>query len=209
MKGPLNPQLEIGDVIVCFHMEGETSVPPGTVGVVRKITRDPFEESDAKIVDVQWENGSNLNLITITDAWKKIEEKQLKEQRSGESSWRYIVDNPDIFEHFDWRYLREFLFKLRDTGIVNMFGAAPLLYAGKEHIDRYYGEGREDDENFQNFLDEADVAKNKMIMGVLSYMEKHNKDIDNIDMVNRYARNFANKITGLYIALSDANRTTN
>ena len=37
MKGPLNPDLQVGDIIMLLHMEGETSVTPGTVGVVKKI----------------------------------------------------------------------------------------------------------------------------------------------------------------------------
>lgn len=87
-----------------------------------------------------------------------------------------------------------------------MFGAAPLLYAGREHIDRYYGEGHEDDENFQAVLDEADESKNKIIQGVIEYMRKNNKDLDNMNQVNSYARNFSQKIVGLYIAFSNQSR---
>ena len=42
MKGQLNPELKVGDRIMCLYMEGETSVTPGTYGEVTKITRDPF-----------------------------------------------------------------------------------------------------------------------------------------------------------------------
>ena len=74
MKGPLNPPLEVGDRVICYHMEGETSVSPGTKGVVTSITVDPFEPltDDEKIISVDWDNGSHLALITSTDAWKKI-----------------------------------------------------------------------------------------------------------------------------------------
>jgi hypothetical protein len=83
-----------------------------------------------------------------------------------------------------------------------MFGASPLLYAGKEHIDRYYGEGREDEEEFQAVLEDADESKDKIVQGVISYMIKHNKDLDNMGMVNHYAKNFSQKILGLYITLA-------
>jgi hypothetical protein len=55
-------------------MEGETTVTPGTKGVVTAISRDPFESADAdeKIISVDWDNGSHLALISSTDAWKKI-----------------------------------------------------------------------------------------------------------------------------------------
>lgn len=69
MKKQLNPEVNIGDKIVCYYMEGETSVLPGTKGVVTEISRDPFEP-DGKIISVDWENGSKLSLLTVTDAWK-------------------------------------------------------------------------------------------------------------------------------------------
>ena len=117
-----------------------------------------------------------------------------------------IIKNEDIFKHFDWRWLEQFLYKLRDTGIVNMLGSSPLLYAGSKHIDRYYGEGREDDEEFQEFLQEADKAKDKIVQGIISYMIEHNKDLDNMDEVNRLASLFSKKILSIYIALSGGNR---
>jgi hypothetical protein len=75
MKTPLNPPLNVGDRIICYHMEGETGISPGTKGTVVKISKDPFEyDSDEKIISVDWDNGSTLALITSTDAWKKISE---------------------------------------------------------------------------------------------------------------------------------------
>ena len=193
MKGPLNPELKIDDVIMLLHMEGETGVPPGTIGVVTKITKDPFEDDGSNIISVKWENGSTLSIVTSTDAWKKVQNDTIKEQRTDVHTWNYITQNADVFENFDWRWLEKFLYKVRESGVVNMFGAHPLLYAGKTHIDRYHGEGREDDESFQALLDDADEAKDKIIQGVISYMEKNNK---------RLARHFSQKILGLYMALS-------
>ena len=189
-----------GDKLMCLHMEGETSVPPGTLGTVKKIVRDPFEDDDF-LIEMRWENGSSLALVTSTDAWKIVNQK-LEEQRQGDPVWNTITSNEDIFENFDWRWLEKFLYKLRDTGIVNMLGASPLLYAGSEHIDRYYGEGREYDEKFQEFLKQSDISKDKIIQGVVNYMIKHNKDLDNMDLVNSYAKKFSKEILTIYIVLS-------
>ena len=79
MKGMLNPPLEVGDKVICYHMENETAVPPGTVGTVTKIQRDPFED-EGDIISVDWENGSTLALVSVTDAWKKLKEKTIEEQ---------------------------------------------------------------------------------------------------------------------------------
>lgn len=202
MKGPLNPPLNVGDRIILYHMEGETSVPLGAMGTVTKVQSDPFEENNS-IINVDWDNGSKLSLLSGTDAWKKVLGKKLQEQNQ---TWNYMTQNSDIFENFDWRWLREFLYKIRESGIVNMFAASPLLYAGRDHIERYYGEGKEEDEAFQEVLDNADEARNKIVLGVIKYMEKNNKDLDNLGQVNNYARHFSQKIVGLYAALSSYNR---
>lgn len=209
MSKQFNEQLEVGDKIMVYHMEGELGVPAGTTGIVKKITQDPFEK-DGFIINVSWDNGSTLSLLSVTDVWKKIEEQPKNiDESTDKGDWDFITNNADVFENFDWRWFREFLSKIRDSGIINMFGASPLLYAGKEHIDRYYGEDREDDRPFQKVLEDADDSKNKIIQGVLKYMEKKNKDLDNLQMVNRYAEHFSKQLLGLYIVFSNITGSRN
>jgi hypothetical protein len=204
MKSQFNMPLNVGDRIMVYHMEGELSVPAGTTGTVKKIGRDPFEPEGESIIEVNWDNGSNLSLLSSTDVWKIIEDESQKLNEQGtDQNWQFITQNADVFENFDWRWFREFLSKIRDSGIINMFGAAPLLYSGKKHIERYYGEDREDDDVFQAVLEDAENSKNKIVQGVLKYMEKNDKDLDNMDLINRYARHFSQKLLGLYITFSN------
>jgi hypothetical protein len=200
MKGSLNAELKVGDKVMCYHMEGEIGVLPGTIGVVTDITTDPFEPNgDEKIISVKWENGSNLALISSTDSWKKVSSEKIDEQRNPD--WEFLTQNSDLLNNFDWRWFREYLTTIRDSGIVNMYGASPLLYAGKSHIERYYGENMEDDENFQEVLNNAEESKNKIIDGVIKYMESNQKDVDDMDLVNMYAKTFSKKLLQLYINL--------
>jgi hypothetical protein len=198
MKSELNPRLKEGDRVICYHMDGETGVPPGTEGTVTKISRDPFEPNgDELIIEVNWDNGSTLALVSVTDAWKKPKEKI--QESTGSVTYDYFNENPEIFEYFDWRFLREFLYKLRESGVVNMFQSSPFLYSGKQWIDRYHGENQEDNEPFQEVLEMADESKNKMIQGLLKYMESKNIDMDDMGKVNRLIEKFASKIVNLYI----------
>jgi hypothetical protein len=198
-KRELNPKVVKGDKIMCLYMDGESSVPMGTNGVVSRVIRDPFE-ADGEIIEVKWDNGSNLSLISVTDSWVKVDENQIKESLEDEPH-EYFMKNPEIFENFDYKFLREFLNKLREAGPVNMLQVDPFLYSGREWIDRYYGENQEDNEYFQEVLEMADEAKDKMIQGVLSYMDSQDMDVD-LDKVNRLMKKFATKIKGLYIAFS-------
>lgn len=198
MKGGFNTKLEEGDRVMLYHMEGETSVIPGTFGTVVDISFDPFEkDEEQKIYRVKWDNGSTLSLLTATDVWKKIEDNQLKESDS-KAQFDFVANNIEMFDMFDWKFLREYLTKIRDSGIVNMFGAAPLLYSGKEHIDRYYGENPPNQESFDEVLKMADDAKNKMIQGTLKYMKSKNMEIE-IDRVNNVIRRLSQKMLELYI----------
>jgi hypothetical protein len=201
MKGPLNPPLKIGDRVVLYHMEGETGVAAGALGTVKGISRDPFESnSDEQIISVEWDNGSILALITSTDAWKKVPSEKIDE--GNNSNWEFLTQNSDLLRNFDWRWFREYLKTIRDSGIVNMYESSPLLYAGKTHIERYYGENMEDNENFQEVLDNAEESKHKIIEGVIKYMESNQKDVDDINLINSYAKRFSLKLLQLYINMA-------
>jgi hypothetical protein len=198
----MNPKVKIGDRIICFHMEGELGVPPGTKGTVTKIGRDPFEPEGEEIISVEWDNGSRLSLLSTTDYWK-LDKERIKEAVSPDAEYSYFKQNPEIFTNFDWKFLRDYLYLVRDAGPVNMFESAPFLISGKESLERYYGEGREDDEDFQKVLEMADQARDKMIQGTLKYMESKGKEIE-IDEVNRLFQRMAVKIVQLYVAFSSS-----
>ena len=200
MKGQLNPPVKPGDKIICYHMDGETGVPAGTKGTVITVTRDPFEtDSDGKIIGVDWENGSKLSLLSTTDAWKKVVEKI---QESSSPEYDFFSKNPEIFEHFEYNFLKKYLLKLRESGVINMFLAAPFLYSGKEWIDRYHGEHQEDNKSFQEVLEMADESKNKMIQGLLKYMESKNMDMEDMGRINNLMHKFATKINQFYITFA-------
>jgi hypothetical protein len=203
MKGELNPKLKEGDKVICYHMDGETGVPPGTKGTVRRVSRDPFESnSDESIIEVIWDNGSTLALVSSTDAWKKPKESVQESATTGDRHYDFFNKNPEVFENFDWRFFREFLNKLRESSVVNMFQAHPFLYSGKEWIDRYHGENQEDNEAFQEVLEMAEESKMKLIQGLMKYMESKKIDMDDMSRVNHLAEKFASKIVQLYMTFA-------
>jgi hypothetical protein len=88
--------------------------------------------------------------------------------------------------------------KVRESSVENMLAVQPFLYSGREWIDRYFGENQEDNQPFQEVLEMADESKNKMIQGVLKYMQSKNMEID-LDKVNHFMKKFAVKILDLYV----------
>lgn len=201
MEKKLNPPLNVGDVVVCYHMDGETGVAPGTKGKVTRVNRDPFED-DGFIYEMKWDNGSTLSLVSVTDTWKRISISnpisESKKTGSGSPELDYFSQNREIFKMFDWRFIREYLKDVRDSGIVNMYESPPLLYSGPEHIERYYGENPPNQEAFDEVISKAQQAKDVMIQGTIKYIESQGEEV-NLDTVNRYIRSFSKKMLGLYI----------
>ena len=196
IKRELNPPTSKGDRIMCLHMDGETDVPPMTLGTVIRTVSDPFEP-DSKIIAVDWDNGSNLSLLSATDSWVKDTTTQITEQ----TEYAFFGNNPEIFENFNWRFFRDYLLKVKKSGVINMLQAPPFLYSGREWNDRYYGENQEDNESFQEVLEMAEESKNELITGIIKYFESNdiNIDFDDMGRFNQYVRKFSNKLLMLYV----------
>jgi len=81
----MNPRVKEGDRIVCIYMNDQYSpVPGGTGGVVTRVSDDP-ESIGEKIIDVEWDNGRSLSLISSEDIWLKSEDLPKKDHQLSES----------------------------------------------------------------------------------------------------------------------------
>lgn len=191
----INPELQKGDKVILLHMEGEM-MSPGSKGTVINVSRDPFEK-EGMIYNVKWDEGSTLSLLSVTDAWKKIESIQ---ENSFESA-KWFLDNRAIVENFNTKFLGDYLEKVRKSGITNMFGASQYLYIGKERLEhefKYKDVG--DDEAFEEVLKMADKSQHEMINGVIKILEKEKKEMD-INVINRYIQRYATLVLNYWIKI--------
>jgi hypothetical protein len=191
MKNTKNPELNIGDKIVLYHMEDKHGIDSGMQGVVTDITIDPFDNEN-KIIGVNWDDGSKLNILSKYDVWKFAKKKSI-----DESAEEWFETNGDLLKYFKYNKIRKFLIKVRESGIINMFAASPLLYSGKDHIDRYYGENPPNEEAFQEVLDMAEEVKHMMIRGTMEYLQDNGKELS-IENINSYIRRLGAKMWEFY-----------
>ena len=202
----INPELQIGDKIICLHMDGESSIMPGTKGVVYRITK-VFGDTQ---YGVEWENGSRLDLISSVDAWdseenyekrklKKIQKKDITESSNYEANKRLIA-NIDIFKFFNMKFLQKYLIMVRNSGITNMFGASPYLYVGKNKIEQEMLYKDLEGDEYDDMLDNADQARDEMISGTVKYLESNNKEIS-VENVQRFLPRLAVKVVENYMIL--------
>jgi hypothetical protein len=194
----INPELKVGDRIILWNMTDEISVKPGTKGTVTNIIDDPFQD-DNKIISVKWDNGSTLALLSQMDMWK-LDKTKIKESfDNGDRNIQFLIDNRDLKKTMDLNYFRDYFKLLRDTGITNMHGASPFVYMTAKHLERYYGENREDDENFQKLLEKQDEARAKFLSGLVKFANKTNVDLSDDSNINSLARRLAIKVLQFYM----------
>ena len=187
----VNPQVNVGDRLVVLYMYDEIGVPIGTRGTAIKVSRDPFEP-DGYIIQMKWDNGSALSLLSSKDIYKKVEDEEtINESKQG----KFVIDNEDLFDDFDFKMIRRFLEDLRDSGVVNMFTAAPFLYMGKETMERYYGENPADPDAFERALSKAEEVKNELISGTMKKID----DISDTRKFERKVKNNATRFLNLYM----------
>ena len=202
----LNPELKIGDSVICLHMDGETSISPGTKGVVKSISK-VFGDIQ---YGVDWENGSKLDLITSVDAWdtednynqrklRRMNKKDITETSSYEAN-KVLIKNIDIFKYFNMKFLQKYLIMVRNSGITNMFGSSPYLYIGREKIEQEMNYKDLEGEEFEEMLENADEAKDEMISGTVKYLESNNKEIS-IENLKKYLPRLATKVVENYMVL--------
>lgn len=190
----LNPKLEPGDNVVLMYMSDE-SLSPGLHGVVTRVV----EVFGVVQYEMKWENGSTLSLLSDVDAWMKSDDYERRQKKKVNESLDTLTSNLDAFKNFDMGFLVKYLMVLRESGIVNMFGASPYLWMGKERIEnKHRYDDLEDNEKYQELLEMADKAQHKMIKGVVKILESENKDVD-VSSINRYLDKYSKKIWDVYV----------
>lgn len=198
----INPELKIGDTVILLHMDGETSIPPGTKGKVLSHSRVFGDDQ----YTVKWENGSTLAIISSVDLWDTEENRQskkkkdIKEADEVERSKKFIK-NINVFKFFNMKFLNEYLKKVRESGITNMFGASPYLYLGKDRIEhefKYKTIGNE--EAFEEVLEMANLAQSEMIRGVMNVLDHEGKEHD-LNIINRYIQRYSHMVLENYMNL--------
>jgi len=197
----INPELNIGDKVILLHMDGDTSVPPGTKGVV--IARSVFQGENQ--YTVRWESGNTLALVEGYFLWdteenrKNSKKKNIREDEIERS--KKFMKNINAFRFFNMKFLNEYLKKVRESSIVNMFGAAPYLYMGKDRIEhefKYKDIGNE--EAFEEVLEMANLAQSEMIRGVMNVLDHEGKEHD-LNTINRYIQRYSHMVLENYMNL--------
>jgi|GEM_PF-713750 hypothetical protein len=178
----MNPKVKIGDRVMLVYMEDELDLSTKDKGTVTSITQDPFETDECYIIGVNWDNGSSLSLLSCRDVYRQVKENITENDEyinsKDEDQMDFLLQNRDLRKNFNRDLIFNYLDKLRESGVINMYEAPKFLYSGKDWIDRYYGENPPNQEAFDAVLEMSENVKSELISGVFKSIKDLESDDD-------------------------------
>jgi hypothetical protein len=196
----LNPELESGDRIILLHMEDQYSkVPMGTKGTVIKKVNLPFGMGSQ--YQINWDNGSNLDLIPGEDSWILDKDKKLPVKEGIESDVvGKLMKYKDVVKNIDYHTVMDFLELVRKSGLVNMFQAQAFLEIDKPNLHKLiYRVGGEPEEHPELF-DKIDDVRNVIINEVIRILQEEGSEMTDSE-INRTYRKITSKLMNFYFTM--------
>lgn len=170
MSKEVNPELKPGDRVVCVFMSDTLApIKVGVAGTVLRVGRDPFEK-DEQIINVEWDNGKKLALLSVSDIWMKEEDLKKPIKESVEELNIKLKNNelnPKDFE--------DLVGRLRDEDVTDFFLRnldRKLLKSGdkneniRRYISKYLDSINSREEVMQDPSDDFDVESEFIYGGV-------------------------------------------
>ena len=184
----LNPELKEGDRIVLIHMDGESDVLIGEKGTVNRVVTDPFED-DEMIYTVEWDNGSTLNLLSVTDSWiyaKDFKEKEsLKEDEDSEIEYSKSIAKTSPFNataNATSAAMKAALSDYKEAGIIKIW-PVPVGQSGSYKLPG---------------VDESDKLKRAKPETQQRFIQWYDDVIINYDSVGTRGKTFEGLIAGIF-----------
>lgn len=197
-KNKINPELKSGDRVSLILMSDETSLSLGDVGTV--ISKQKV--FGVTQYGIKWDNGSSLSLLSDADYWMledEFKEKNNKSLNENDPHKEAIESRGDSFKMFNMKFFMDYLITIRDSGIVNMFGASDLLWLGKDRIEHEFKyKNIPDEEKFDELLEMSDTSQMYMVNGVVTLLQKEGKELTDRN-INNYLKRYSSQILQNYI----------
>jgi hypothetical protein len=196
----LNPELTPGDRIILLHMEDPYGkVPMGTKGTVLKVVKLPFGLGTQ--YQVNWDNGSSLDLIPGEDSWVFNKEKKLPIQESDESDLvSQMMRHKDILKNMDYHTIMDYLETLRLSGLVNMFQAQAFLEVDKSNLHKLIYRVGGEPEDHPELFEKIDNVRNIIVSEVIRLLEEKELELSESNITKTF-RQVTSKLMSFYMGL--------
>ena len=178
MSTEVNPKVKSGDNIILIYMKDPYSpIAGGVKGVVDSVSKDPFDEGE-EIISVKWENGRSLSLVSSEDMWMKEDDLKtnIKEAHNN-PNLDNLISLKEIFKYSNEKIFFDFLSKIRESGLVNMFESGQFLVSGPKYLQKFIEfeemkTGREYDEDMvDELMDMSQKTRDEFIRMAMKMVE--------------------------------------
>ena len=194
------PELKENDRVVLMTMHGESGIEIGLPPKVKHAgtVREVVVVFGVPQYRVDWDNEDfkrkNFQILSDVDDFMREEDyyelfpnrrKKIDESIDPD----FARKNKNLVQDFQMAKMYRFYEDLRKSSVVNMWGAAPYFWMGKDRIahQHFYDEMSDDKaEAFEKVLDSADEIKDIIIRGTLKTLEREGKEVT-LDSVKRVA----------------------
>ena len=210
-----NPKLKKGDRVILVNMPGE-KLDTGDKGKVIKIGDQPSNELGFDyLYKMEWydDDGkiiSDLSLLPQSDTWmldREYDQNDLNEAR--------IIDLDELISRHEWsrlfkksdlKSIMEYLFAIKQLGVVNMYESGQFLGKTEDYLTTYFNLYRKqrdlndkDKKLIKKILEMSEMVRNIMISAAINDLEQKNKEITGSSAtyrVNRLATEVVNYFMG-------------
>jgi len=207
MAKDVNPSVKVGDNIILIYMKDPYSpIPGGTKGVVEYISKDPYDEGE-EIISVKWENGRSLSLVSSEDIWMMEKDLKVNIEEQINPELDGLISLKDIFKYSNEKIFFDFLSKIRESGIVNMFESGQFLFSGPQYLKKFLEfeeikSGREYDEDMvEELMDMSQKTRDEFIRMAMKMVEDEGTEDYSNRNLEKKIRTLTSKALKYYIMM--------
>lgn len=207
MAKDVNPSVKVGDNIILIYMKDPYSpIPGGTKGVVEYISKDPYDEGE-EIISVKWENGRSLSLVSSEDIWMMEKDLKVNIEEQINPELDGLISLKDIFKYSNEKIFFDFLSKIRESGIVNMFESGQFLFSGPQYLKKFLEfeemkTGREYDEDMvDELMDMSQKTRDEFIRMAMKMVEDEGTEDYSNRNLEKKIRTLTSKALKYYVMM--------
>lgn len=240
IKRILNAPLKKGDRVELIKMTDPYKIPPTMVGTVKRVVEafgskmyeiDWYTKSGKKVgnlslideidpetgkkidswfklvdEDEEKNNDDNIPIDNIDEHFVVLTKKDILKEASKSIPQKFV----DLSKYYNLGKIHKYLDELRKSGVINMWGASPYLWMGKERIEHKHHYDELSDENQESFdyvLDNAEDIKNMLISGAMKKNEgNEDDDVYYLKKVGRTVENDSKELHQIWMKMKSGSK---
>ncbi len=156
--------------------------------------------------DEENKKDENIPIDNIEEGFIVLTKKDILKESKANTPQKFV----DLAKYYNLGKIHKYLEELRKSGVINMWGASPYLWMGKERIEHKHHYDDLSDENQESFdyvLDNAEDIKNMLISGAMKKNEgNEDDDVYYLKKVGRTVENDSKELHQIWMKMKSGSK---